>query len=139
MASAKKIYNKRSKLIRGLIFGMLIGLHIWGCIFLGIIYGGCINRILWYCKRFSLKITNKSCNNRLKYCKFTRKIIKGKHVVKKIILKDNITTRYTEYNTKILELVLCPFAHPIYSVLIHPQNVEKTTLLKPSFGLSVEI
>ena len=36
-----------------------------------------------YCERFSFKITNKSCNKELKYCKFTRKINKAKHVMKK--------------------------------------------------------
>ena len=35
-----------------------------------------------------------------------------------------------------MELVR-PFAHPVYSVLIHPRNVEKLSL-KPSFGLSAE-
>ena len=44
---------------RGLIFGMLIGLHIWGAYtFLGgaLIYGGRINKILWYITRVFFKI-----------------------------------------------------------------------------------
>ena len=36
-----------------------------------------------YCKRFSVKITNKSCNKGLKYCIFTTKKNKGKHLMKK--------------------------------------------------------
>ena len=34
-----------------------------------------------------MKITNKSCSKGLKYCKFTRKRNKGKHAMKKVILK----------------------------------------------------
>ena len=32
----------------GLLFGMLIRLHIWEHVIGGLIYGGCINRILKY-------------------------------------------------------------------------------------------
>ena len=32
----------------GLIFGMLIVLHIWGCLSGGLIYGGHINGFSWY-------------------------------------------------------------------------------------------
>ena len=65
-----------------------------------------------YCERFSLKITNKSCNNGLKYCKFTRTKNKGKHVMKKIILKGNITTRSSEYKHKNTGTSCMPFCTP---------------------------
>ena len=35
-----------------------------------------------YCQRFSLKITNKSCNKEIKYCKLMRKKNKGKHIMR---------------------------------------------------------
>ena len=35
-----------------------------------------------YSERFSLRITNNPCNKGLKYCKFTRKRNKAKHVMK---------------------------------------------------------
>ena len=57
-----------------------------------------------------------------------RKRDKAKHTMKKkVILKDNITTKYIEYiHTEILGLVvMSPFAYPNYNVLIHPQNIEK--------------
>ena len=59
-----------------------------------------------------------------------RKRNKAKHVIKKVILKGNITTKYQpasilSINTKILEIVLHLFAYPNLSVLIHPQNIER--------------
>ena len=38
---------------------------------------------VFYCKRFSLKIANKSDNKELKDCKFVRKRNIAKHVMKK--------------------------------------------------------
>ena len=38
---------------------------------------------IFYYKRFSLKITSKYCCKGLKYCKFTQKRNKEKHVMKK--------------------------------------------------------
>ena len=72
-----------------------------------------------YCERFSLKITNKSCYKRLNIANLWGRKIKESALWKKIILKDILNI-----NTKILELVVCVFTHPVYSVLVHPQNVE---------------
>ena len=53
-----------------------------------------------YCEKFSLKIASKSCNKGLKYCKFTRKRNRTKHVVKEDHSKISITTKYIEYKHK---------------------------------------
>ena len=58
---------------------------------------------------------------------FMPKTNKAEQIMKKIILKDNITTTYIENKHKNNET----------SALIHPRNVEQQ--LKPSFRLSVEI
>ena len=48
------------------------------------------------CERFSLKIANKSCYERLKYCKFTKERKKTKHVNinTKILWCFNSSTKY---------------------------------------------
>ena len=56
---------------------------------------------------------NLSCNE-LKYCKFTQKRNKAKHVVKMIIVKGSIAkTTYVEHTHK----------NTGTGALIHPQNV----------------
>ena len=48
---------------------------------------------------------------------------KGKHR-KKIILKDNITTKYNKHRQTLKLVVVSPFAYSNCSVLIHQQNGE---------------
>ena len=50
------------------------------CFYLGIVFSRCSFPLQ---KRISSIIRNESCKKGLKYCKFTRKIIKLKHVMKK--------------------------------------------------------
>ena len=88
------------------------------------------------CNRFSLKITNESCNKGLKYCKSLEKEIKRNTFQKRIILKGNIATNYIEYKHKILELVESPFGNPHYSVLINSQNVTLKSWMKSVFQVS---
>ena len=64
-----------------------------------------------YCERFSLKIANKTCNKGLKYGKLTRKRNKANHVIKKIILKGNIATKYVEYKHKNTGTSSCKSIH----------------------------
>ena len=54
-----------------------------------------------HCKILSLKIVNKACYKGPKYCKFTRKRNKAKHVIlmKKINPKGNIT-KYIDHKLK---------------------------------------
>ena len=71
------------------------------------------------------KTTNKSCNREQKNSKFLRKRNKGKHVIKKIILAGNVTTRYTENkhkNTGTCCTSVCTYS---FSVLILQQKIEK--------------
>ena len=77
------------------------------------------------------------CSKGLKYCKFTRKRNKAKHVMKNSILKFNTTNKYIEYKGKNTELVfVSPFRITVFYFIT---KYWKTVSFKPSFGLSVEI
>ena len=93
-----------------------------------------------YFERFSLKIANKSCKKGLKYWNFKRKRDKAKQVTKKIILKDNIATKYIEYKHKTTGASSCKSIH-ISKLQCFNLSTKcwKTVSLKSSFGLSVEI
>ena len=87
-----------------------------------------------YFERFSLKNANKSCNKGLK------NFIKPKKLWKKIILQDNIATKYIEYKHKTSGTSSCK-SICISRLRCFNSSTKywKTVSLKFSFGLSVEI
>ena len=91
-----------------------------------------------HCKRFSLKIANKSCKKGLKYYKFTRK--RNKTSYKNIILKDNIATKYIEYKHKNTGTSSCK-SIGISQLQCFNSSTKcwKPVSLKPSFRLSVKL
>ena len=76
-----------------------------------------------YCERISLRIRNKSCNKGLKCCKFMRKRIEN-ILLKKIILKGNITTKHIEHKLK--NTGTCLVVSPDSIVLIHPRMLKSS-------------
>ena len=91
-----------------------------------------------YCKVFSSKITSKSCNKGLLYCKFNRKESKILYENGNSI-KGNITTKYIKYSHK--NTGTRGKSIPTSGLQCFNSSIKcwKPVLLKPSFDLSVEI